>query len=155
MKKKVKNRIIGVVVIVLVVVGFWLLFNSGDSKEVEAKIISRNGLHWHATLEILINGNAIEIPASIGLGVVHNPVHTHETDEVIHLEFQGLVIDKNLALGKFFDVWNEEFNSECVLDKCVGDEAGKTLSMTVNNEPNVEFENYILKDGDEIVIKYE
>jgi len=154
MKNKTKNRIVGSVAVILVILGFWWLFSLGDSSEAEAKVISRNGLHWHATLEILIDGKAVEIPASIGLGVVHNPVHTHEADEVIHLEFQGLVIDKNLALKNFFDVWNEKFDSQCVLDKCIGAEAGKMLTMTVNGEPNVEFENYIMKDGDEVIIEY-
>ena len=156
MKKKTKNRVITLVVFTAVLLGLIRFFSVGsEQSEVEAKIISRNGLHWHATLKILIDGQAIQIPANIGLGVVHNPIHTHEDDEVIHLEFQGLVTDKNLTLGKFFDAWNEKFNSQCILDKCFGQEIGKTLTMSVNNQPNANFENYILKDGDEIVIKYE
>ena len=155
MKKKTKNRIITAFIVTLVVAGFWLLFRSGGSSEVGTKIISRNGLHWHATLKILVDGKAVEIPANIGLGVVHNPIHTHEDDAVIHLEFQGLVTDKNLALGKFFDIWNEKFDSQCILDKCVSPEIGKTLTMTVNGEPNTEFENYMMKDGDEVAIRYE
>lgn len=154
MKKKTKNRIITAVIVILVVVGFWLLFSSRSSDEVEAKIISRRGLHWHATLKILIDGQAVQIPANVGIGVVHNPMHTHEDDEVIHLEFQGLVTDKHLTLGNFFDVWNKKFDSQCVLDKCVGSEIGKTLTMKVNDASNLEFENYMLKDGDEVVIEY-
>lgn len=154
MKKKTKNWITATVITLLVVGGLGLLLRSGSS-DTEAKIISRNGLHWHATLKILIDGEAVQIPANIGLGVVHNPIHTHEDDGVIHLEFQGLVTDKNLALGKLFDIWNEKFDSQCILDKCVGPEIGKTLTMTVKGEPNTEFENYIIKDGDEVVIKYE
>ncbi|MEK7138160.1 MAG: hypothetical protein AAB787_01495 [Patescibacteria group bacterium] len=156
MKKKTKNRIVTVTALLVVALGLvWLFSSGGGGSEVEAKIISRNGLHWHATLKILIDGQVVQIPSNIGLGTVHNPIHTHEDDEVIHLEFSGLVTDKNLTLGNFFDVWNEEFSSQCILDKCAGSETGKTLIMTVNGTSNTEFENYMLKDGDEIVIKYE
>ncbi len=155
MKKKTKNRAVWIVVAALVVAGFWLLFNSGDSKEAEAKIISRNGLHWHATLKISIDGKPVEIPAAVGLGAVHNPIHTHEADEVIHLEFNGLVSESNITLEKFFDVWSERFSSDCILDKCVTPENGKAITMTVNSVPSTEFENYVIQDGDKIEIKYE
>ncbi len=155
MKKKTRNKIITVVIIIVILGGIVWLFSFGDSKS-ETKIISRNGLHWHATLKILIDGKPFQIPANIGIGMIHNPIHTHENDQVIHLEFERLVTEENVILGKFFDVWNKTLSSQCVLDKCVGPENPyKKLTMTVNGAPNNKFGNYVMQDGDEIEIKYE
>lgn len=123
------------------VVGFiWL---AGSRPTASAEVISRNGLHWHATLSIIIGGEKQIIPADIGLGVVHNPLHTHETDGVIHMEFNGLVTSEDLKLGKFFEVWKRDFYGD-----------GKTVKILVNGEENKEFENYMMKDGDVIEMYY-
>src|SRR3989338_11016366 len=136
----------------LVVGGFgWLLATAPSIPEEE--IISKNGLHWHASLVIRIEGESQDIPANIGLVVVHNPIHTHDSSGVIHMEFEGLVAEDNLKLGQFFNVWNKQFNANCVFEFCNGSEgSGK---MSVNGESNTEFENYLMKDGDKIEIRYE
>ena len=119
----------------------------------ENAIISRTGLHWHSELSIEINGQKQDISAEIGLGVVHNPVHTHDTTGTIHLEFSGLVKKDDLKSGQFFKIWGKQFNTNCVFDFCSSD--GKTVKMFVNGKENMEFENYEMKDKDKIEIKYE
>ncbi|MEK6868189.1 MAG: hypothetical protein AABX98_05200, partial [Nanoarchaeota archaeon] len=75
---------------------------------------------------------------------------THETNGTLHLE-NNYPSENNMRLGYFFDLWNKEFSSECIFDYCT--DKG-TLKMTVNGQENNEFENYIMADGDIIVVEY-
>ncbi|MBI2623876.1 hypothetical protein HYW67_00050 [Candidatus Parcubacteria bacterium] len=110
----------------------------------EGEIISRRGLHWHPALTIFVQGEKQEIPANIGIGAVHNPVHTHDASGVIHLEFPGLVRGDDVKLGRFFEVWGKNVM-----------EFGSSVRMTVNGEENAELQNHQMKDGDKIELRYE
>lgn len=119
------------------------VLDQGDPTEV----ISRNGLHWHSTLLIYVKGEKMEIPANIGLGAVHNPIHTHVEDApagIIHLEFSGLVRNSNTRLDEFFKAWNKTIRT-----------FSENVTMTVNGEPSTAYENYYMKDGDVIELRYE
>ena len=130
-------------------------------------ILSQSGIHWHPTLAIYIDGEQVEVPSGVGLVGGHAPIHTHDdaTDiqetggriteghKPLHLEFGTVVRSENAKLGNFFDIWGREFNSECILDKCILD--GGTITMTVNGEVNTEYENYVMRDGDRIEIFYD
>src|SRR3989339_599854 len=107
----------------------------------EGEIVSRNGLHWHATLAIYEKGIQQDIPADIGIGVAHMPIHTHSADGVIHMEMSGLVKRSDLTLDKFFKNWGKDFKN---FD-------GKT-TMIVNGKDNAELGSYIMKDNDKIEI---
>ena len=111
----------------------------------DANIISTNGIHWHPKLAIYVKGEKLEIPANIGIGTVHLPVHTHEdiTSDIIHLEFGSMVRKQDILLKEFFKSWNKDINS-----------FGSTVKMTVNGEENTEFENYLIQEGDKIEIRY-
>ena len=117
------------------------------------EIIARSGIHWHPELSIYIKGQLQEIPANVGLGVTHNPIHTHDATGVIHLEFSGLVLKDNLKLGNFFKIWGKNLNKDCIMDYCGGPEGA--VKMSVNGELNFDFENYLMRDGDKIEIRYE
>lgn len=119
----------------------------------ESVIIAKQGIHWHVDLAIKISDQYQNISADIGIGITHQFIHTHEADRVIHLEFPGLVKENDIKLGRFFEIWNKKFSSDCIFDKCNGPN-GK-VKMLVNREPNFEFENYIMKDGDKIEIIFE
>ncbi len=119
----------------------------------ESEIISRQGIHWHADLSIKILGQYQDISANIGIGITHQPIHTHEADGVIHMEFSGLVKKDDVKLDKFFKIWGRKFNQNCIFDKCSGSEG--QVKMFVNNQPNSEFENYIMQDRDKIEIIFE
>lgn len=131
-------------VAVIFILIFWYI--SGRPEISDNEVVSRNGIHWHVNLAIYIKGERQEIPPNIGIGAVHQPIHTHEDSDrgIIHLEFQGFARKSDLALGQFFKNWNKDFNS-----------FGKLASMKVNGEENTEFENYVMKDNDRIEIKYE
>lgn len=155
-KKKV-GKILKIIIWVVVVAGViggavWLVANSPSIPEED--ILSRNGFHWHTNVEVTILGEKRTIPANLGIGGgIHNSVHTHEPDNFIHLEFSGLVKKDELKLSRFFKVWREKFNSECILEFCNGEEG--QVKMFVNGEENTEFENYIMQNDDKIEIKFE
>lgn len=161
---KNNTYIIIVVVVLLFVGGVWW---SNSLEENDPSVLSRTGIHWHPTLAIYIDGEPVEIPSNVGLVGGHAPIHTHndETDlretggqvaeghKPLHMEFSGTVRQNDARLGNFFDIWGKEFSSECILDKCTTE--GGTITMLVNGEPNTEFENYHMKDGDRIEIFYD
>ena len=122
----------------------WLV--ASQPKSPEGEILSRNGFHWHPELAIYVKGEKQEIPANIGLGAVHQPIHTHEdaNQGIIHLEFQGLVRKSDITLGKFLQSWGKDINS-----------FGTNVKMTVNGQENTELENYQMQDKDRIELRYE
>ncbi len=107
-------------------------------------VVSRSGIHWHPELSIFVKGVKQEIPANIGIGITHQPIHTHDADGILHLEFIGLVTKQDIMLGQFFKNWGKDMRS-----------FGTNMNMTVNGEENTEFENYEMHDDDKIEIRYE
>lgn len=157
MNTEKKVILIGAIITVLFLVGAVFLLSKGEDTNVsEDQIISRKGIHWHPKLTITIKGEKQEIPADFGLGAIHSPIHTHAADNkegILHMEMSGLVIRDETKLNRWFQLWGKQFNSNCIFDKCnEGD--GKVL-MTVNDQENKEFENFLMKDGDKIEIRYE
>lgn len=109
-----------------------------------ANLLSKNGLHWHTTLKISKNGKPITVPAEIGLGITHNPIHTHEEDNVIHLEFGGRVTKENTRLQRFFEAWNIAPSS-----------LGANMIGIINGATTTDPLNHEMRDGDIIELKYE
>src|SRR3989338_6760844 len=128
------------VVVVLALVGIFVLPSpSGTVSSKDPNIIATKGLHWHPTLEIYVRGEKLEIPQNIGIRGVHEPVHTHDDLQILHLEFSGIVRVEDIMLGKFFENWGTDILS-----------FGKSMRMTVNGVENTEYERYIMKDKDKI-----
>ena len=146
--KKVMLWIIVLGILALIV---WAIARAPKTPQQE--MISRNGIHWHPELSIVISGEEQEITVGIGLGAVHNPIHIHDPDGVIHLEFSGIVRENDIRLSQFFRIWKKQFNSECIFDFCNGPDG--TVKMFINGEENTLFENYIMQDEDKIEILYE
>lgn len=123
----------------------WLV--ASQPKTPEGDIISRSGFHWHPELAIYVKGEKQEIPANIGIGSVHQPIHTHIDDNkqgVIHLEFQGLARKQDVELGQFFKNWDKDMRS-----------FGTSMKMTVNGKENTEYENYVMQDKDKIELHFD
>lgn len=137
-----------------ILIGGVALVSVGQKQVNQADVISQNGLHWHPTLSIFIKGEQKPLDDAIGLGAVHQSMHTHTEDYkqgVVHMEIKGVVAKDDTKLGRFFQIWGKKFNSQCVLDQCAT-ESGK-LKMTVNNQENTDYENYLMKDRDIIEIR--
>jgi len=123
--------------------------------------IPKGSVHWHPQLEIKIDGKQIPIPTGIGVkdgrvvdahlsGMKMSPTHTHESDGTIHLENNNPSSKpETVTLGYFFYVWDKQFNSTCIFEYCIG-----TLKMTVNDKESSEFERYVMRDKDKIIIEY-
>lgn len=149
-----------VVGVVLVTVGIgWFGWKVATAPVIpEEAIVSDQGIHWHAKLDIRIKGEVVPIPGDVGLGSAapgahpHN-MHTHEPDHIIHVEKTGIVVQDDLKLSHFFDVWEKRFDSQCILDHCNGSEG--SMKFLVNGQPNNDFGNYRLQDGDQVEIIFE
>ena len=160
---KTKSIYIVLLVIILIFGSFFFLFRN-PNKPQNTNGTPQQPIHWHPILKIIIKGEGQLIPSNIGISIGNNmdnqisgmrmsPTHTHSGDGVIHLENnRPWEKPETLTLGYFFKVWDKNFNSSCIFDYCNG-ESGK-LSMAVNGQPNNEFGNYIMHDGDKIVIEY-
>ena len=144
-RKKILSRIGWGVFGVAIIAGLvWLIVSA--PKTPEGEILSRNGFHWHPEVTIYVKGVKQEIPENIGIGAVHQPIHTHDDSSqgIVHMEFQGLVRKENATLGQFLKNWGKDINS-----------FGTNLKMTVNGKENTEYENYIMQDKDKIELNYE
>jgi hypothetical protein len=142
--------IFGVIGILLLLGGAWW---SNSISSDDPSIINRKGLHWHPQLEIYVKGEKIDIPEGIGLVGVHNPIHTHDDLPIIHMEFSRQVRQDDIKLSNFFKVWGKEFNSKQIFEHQNGPDS--MVHMLVNGQENFEFENYHMRDGDKIEIRYE
>ena len=146
----------------VVIFGIFKLF-SGSSDSTDGN--SNSGpytsgpVHWHASLDTFICGEKVLVPEEAPLGehMLGLPLlHTH-ADRLIHIE--GQVWKKeDIALGRYIDVIGEKFSNEQILDKKNGDLCDETpgkVNMFVNGKENLEFRDFVPKDGDKIEIKFE
>ena len=130
---------------VAVIVGLVWLVTSAP-KTPESDIVSRGAFHWHPEVAIYIKGEKQEIPENIGIGAVHQPIHTHNDSNqgIVHMEFQGLARKQDTTLGQFFKNWGKDMHS-----------FGTNMKMTVNGEENTEYENYVMHDKDKIELRFD
>lgn len=142
-----------IMVLITIPIGGLVWYGATRPSIPEIDIVSKNGLHWHPGLTITFNGQKQEIPADIGIGAVHQTIHTHDNSGTLHLEIPGLVKKEDVSLGRFFKIWGKQFSQNCIFDLCNGPK-GKVI-MLVNGKENTEFGNYLMQDKDKIEIKYE
>ena len=128
-----------------------------DLPNLPDEVDSTEFIHWHAQLNIIIDGKPLTIPANIGIkDNEHAVIHTHEPDNILHIE--QFPNDTTMKIGYFFDIWAYQinktvtFNSSCILDRC--NDRDDMVIFTVNGERNEEYENYVIKDEDVIRIDY-
>lgn len=154
-----KNIVVWAAVIVLIVAGGFGIYKflfSGTGGPVVFDItntcINHTGasMHIHPELRIVINGEKQDVPANVGVSpACMRPLHTHDDTGRLHVEFPQ---PRNFTLGEFFKVWDKPFLAAQIFDYIADDT--RTLTMTVNGVSNNEFENLVLKDRDQIEIRY-
>ena len=116
---------------------------------------STNPVHWHIPISLDICGKKMDMPEGEGK---HGLVHGHK-DKQLHVEGQ-IFKTKDVRLTKYFESVNIPFSSTQVSnlkngDTCKGSSSPGKVTLLVNGVENFDFENYILKDGDEIVVSFE
>ena len=100
---------------------------SGAFKSTGSGSLTKNGVecnpgeqlavHYHAHLDILNNGQPVNIPAGIGIDNADNCLywlHTHDTAGYVHIEAPARVAQRTFTLGNFFDVWGQPLSSQQV-----------------------------------------
>ena len=67
-------------------------------------------MHIHPWLQITINNQSVSVPANIGIvgfPPCYEPVHTHDTSGILHIEAPDL--SHNFTLGDFFTIWKDTY----------------------------------------------
>lgn len=114
--------------LLLVAIGIGIVaFTSGAFKTGGTASPTKNGVecnaseqlavHYHAHLDILNNGQPINIPAGIGIDNAGNCLywlHTHDSAGYLHIEAPARVASRKFTLGDFFHVWDQPLTSQQV-----------------------------------------
>ena len=103
--------------------------------------LTSGAFHVHPRLTILLDGEEVPLPANIGVspGCVQE-LHTHEPDGVIHAESDS---DKGYTLADFLGLLGLPL-----------DQAGLVTRLTIDGEFNDNDTNFVLRDGQEIILEY-
>ena len=107
--------------------------------------------HEHSALLIFINGNVLELSKREYM-IRSRPVHIENLDgAIIHNHATGITI------GHFLETLGMDFDKNCFIDDkgnsyCNNDD--KNLKFYVNEKLNNDFDNYVIKDNDKLVISY-
>ena len=88
--------------------------------------VEGTALDVHFLVYVVVDGQPVEVPTSIGLngeeragriiddGFV-SPVHTHDSSGLVHVHS---TTKRPYTLGQFFDVWGVLFTDDCVSGLC-------------------------------------
>ena len=113
-------------------------------------------VHYHAHLDVVIDGKPQPVPAGIGFVAKGDHVeglsalHTHQFDGIIHIENN---VPATFVLGQFFDEWGVRFTNDCVGSYCSG--TGKQLAVFVNGHRQTgDVTRIVLAKHQEIAVVY-
>jgi hypothetical protein len=110
-------------------------------------------VHIHQHLDIFVDGDAVEVPANLGIdaqGAFIAALHTHDTTGIMHVESPTA---STFSLGQFFAVWGVRLSKSCIGGECAG--SGKQLRAWVNGEPiDADPTRIVLAEKQEIVLAY-
>ena len=152
--------IVGSIVLSLTAFIVWLAFygnetasSSKSNREVALTCTTdmATKFHIHPNVQIVINGKTETLPANIGVRPdCMSSLHTHDTTGKVHVESPE---KRDFTLADFFAVWGKTYNRDQILDFKADDRY--VIRETVNGKEIQEYENTVLRDGDQIVISYE
>ena len=109
-------------------------------------------VHYHAHLDVIINGAAVTVPASIGIDSANraiSPLHTHTPDGVVHIEAEQ---DANFTVGQLLTEWGVKLDKTCIATYCTDDKS--QLLAFKNGKADVDPPAITIKAHDEIVLWY-
>lgn len=110
-----------------------------------------NTAHDHADFKVYLDGQVVNF-SQPQYQLRHANAHVEAGDgDVLHMHAA------HVTMGAFLETLGMRFNSTCfVLDTgqsfCNGD--GKTLKFYVNGQPNAQFDGYVLRHLDRILVSY-
>ncbi|MGH9950989.1 MAG: hypothetical protein ACRD5J_05130 [Nitrososphaeraceae archaeon] len=153
-RKRRKQLLKFVIPISAVVIALGVYFAlQAQEQGIGAAIVS----HIHPKLNITVNGQPLLIPKDVG---IHSslykdhsldrygmsgmaPLHTHDDTGTLHVESN---VNRNYTLGQFIKVWGG-------LDEILGTADSNSIKMIVDGRPVTDFNNHILKDGEQISLE--
>jgi hypothetical protein len=113
-------------------------------------------VHYHAHLDIEVNGKRVTVPQAIGFVARGNaivgltPLHTHDNSGIIHIENS---VPAKFVLGQVFVEWGIRFDRRCLGPYCTGN--GKVLAVFVDGKRlNGDPTRLVLRRHQEIAIEY-
>lgn len=108
-------------------------------------------MHIHPIISIYIDGEQVSVPTDIGIvSDCMSAIHTHDTTGKIHVEYPE---QRDFVLGDFFAVWGAAFSETELFDLQTNFQ--KRITMMVDGVPSDAFEQLILRDNQQIEIRYE
>jgi hypothetical protein len=90
--------------------------------------------HFHAHLDVLVNGKKIPVPGNLGIatsGQQLAELHTHDDTGVLHIE--APTTNKRYTLGQLFDEWNVQLTATSIGG--LKTDATHTLTAYVGGKP--------------------
>jgi hypothetical protein len=143
MKNSTKKQIITIIILIA-------MLGSSIAYAIMSAVPSSNQVqsNWKALIAIVIFNEQYLIPADIG-------VTNQTTTKVFTTNSDGIIYKtgtEDVTLKDFFDEWGQKFNSTCIIDYCNTNTS--SMRMYVNNKENKDYELYIIKNGDFILIDY-
>jgi hypothetical protein len=108
--------------------------------------------HIHQHLDIVVDGNAVAVPAQIGITDAGEfaVIHTHDTTGVIHVESP---VQKDYTLADLFGVWGLRLTKSCIGGLCTN--GTKTLAVYVNGKlVTGDPTKVVLSEHEEILVTY-
>jgi hypothetical protein len=85
--------------------------------------------HFHAHLDVFVNGQPVTVPASIGIAAQDaiSSMHTHDASGIIHIESPNA---RTFTLGQLFTEWQVPLSTTCVNGIC--NTSGTSWQFSVN-----------------------
>jgi len=91
------------------------------------------GVHFHAHLDVIVNGRPVVVPMNIGIGASGlSPLHTHDPTGIVHIESGGAA---QFTLGQFFTEWNVRLISSCLGGLCA--DSSHQLTVFTDGKPDI------------------
>src|SRR6266545_2198754 len=89
-------------------------------------------VHYHAHLDVLVDGQAVPVPAGLGIDQVRQliaPLHTHDGSGIVHVES---ATDVPFTLGQVFTEWGQPLRANAVGPVALG--SGRVLRVYRNGQ---------------------
>ncbi len=151
-RRKRRSQLISMAVIAAVAVGIgYGVYSYAQNPSRTASFGALGSTHEHTAFRLFINGQVIDF-SQPKYQVKSQYVHFENGDgDTIHKHATGVDI------GFLFETLGMKFTSECIAmddgtDYC--NDSNNTLKFFVNGVRNDMFNNYVLNDGDRILLSY-
>jgi len=118
---------------------------------VECHRAEQTNYHVHSHIDVFVDGQKKEVPASIG--ILSSPscffwLHTHSSDGVIHIEAPQT---REFTLGQFLNIWNQTRDSNGLFNSV----SDKNVTAYVNgNQFEGDYRDIQLESRKQIVLAY-